>query len=385
VTFSGTVADDKASSATASLALGAQQPAELVVRPSAEEFELGASVQANVLVLDESGLGVAEMNVTLSAPGFEIKSRRSGENGVYAFDGSVKNYPKGGNLSLTATLPRTNGAPIEGVATVRIKKPAGARTARFDTAPTFLWAGSPPVPIVATVLDAVGDPVPPEGATLVAVGAVMTHPRLEGSSLTATLTPPRYPHAVKLEVRSPEGRIIAERIIDVAGDSELVYLGARVGAPGSFSSVISPRFGVEAMVRPRVFEDQILIGMMVSATAGGVTDVRSSPTGPLSRESVVALSLRFALDDLRFGPFSFQPGVGIQGAWINPLNGNTGSPALASHLAAGANIFLTASGRIGPGRAFLEVGNGVMPVSKPDLVMNASGFYVDAGYRVALF
>jgi hypothetical protein len=171
----------------------------------------------------------------------------------------------------------------------------------------------------------------------------------------------------------------------VVGDSETLYLGARVGAPGSFSTIISPRFAIEAMVRPRIFEDQILIGLMLSVTAGGVTDVRSSPNGPLSRESVVALSLRMALDDLRFGPYSLQPGVGLQWASVHPLGGDTNLPALTPHSAFGANIFLTASGRIGPGRALLEIGYGIIPMSSPDLSMNASGLYVDAGYRVAIF
>jgi hypothetical protein len=384
VTFSASIIGDRVSSHTATLALGEQQPAKLVIRPP-EKLEFGTPAEIRVLVLDESGLGVADKPVTLAAPGLEIKARRDSGDGTYAFDSVVIAYPSGGSLDLSASLALAPGQSLSAHEAVPVHRPVGARSARFDSAPKFVWAGSVSVGISATVLDATGTPIPPDGVTMIALGADLSEVKEVGDHLEAELKPPRFPHEVKLEVVTPDGRALAEHVIEIGGDDGRLYLGARVGAPGDFAALLIPRLALEATARPKMLEDQILIGLLVAETAGKVPDIRETPSTGLTSENVFSLSLRVTLDDFKFGPFSFQPGVAAIGAWVHPLGSTSGCPPLVSHFAAGASIFATAFARLGPGQFLIEVGYGVTSIAKADLSMNAAGLYIDAGYRVAMF
>lgn len=384
VRFSVSVEGDPASTAQATLSLTPPSVSRLVVRPPAQALPPDGTSTAvvQVLALDASGLGVPALSPQLTANGEPLPVVERGAGLYEATFRAPKQYPPDGEVQLLATLA-AGGAT--GTARFRLKAPgipaALAATVRPNPAPAD---GKTPVELVFEVKDAAGQPLGGAALELKApsgkVGAVAEE--APGRYRASWVPPEGAEGSVTLEVRDATGGFV-QPVTARLKERPRFELGVRGGFAHSLGDQLGPRAGVEAWLPFHVGSQTLGVGLQASWTfAEQVLTDDGGAVVSRSQAHLFPVALRVGWEAVSAGRFHLLLGAGGVLAFARMSTTLTGTTAEA--VGGGPQGFVAAGLRLGPGRLFLEVGYGYVPVQSPSFRAQAGGLTVDLGWRFLL-
>jgi hypothetical protein len=188
--------------------------------------------------------------------------------------------------------------------------------------------------------------------------------------------------AVKLEVKDSGGNF-AQPVVARLREKNRFELGLRGGFVHSLGDQLGPRAGVE-LWRPFSISSATL-GIGLSASwLYAAQEIRDAAGTVVSRSEahLFPLALRLGYEAVYAGRFNLLLGVGGVLAYARMTTQLTG--VVSDAVGGGAQGFVAAGLRLGPGRAFFEVSYGYVPVRSASFTAQAGGLAFDLGYRFLL-
>jgi hypothetical protein len=158
-------------------------------------------------------------------------------------------------------------------------------------------------------------------------------------------------------------------------------LGLRGGFAHSLGDQLGPRAGLEVWRPFSVGSQSFGVGLSLSWLYAS----QRVTGGALASESqghLFPLALRFGYEAVYAGRFNLLVGIGGVLAYARMSTSLTGVSSDA--IGGGGQGFVAAGLRLGPGRIFLEVSYGYVPVQSASFSAQAGGLGVDLGYRFLL-
>lgn len=256
-----------------------------------------------------------------------------------------------------------------------------AATVRPDPAPAD---GKSEVEVLLEVRDAAGAPL--TGATLELLGekgALGPLSEQGNGRYRAVWVPAEGAEgAVQLKVRDTTSAF--EQPVTVRlRERNRFELGLRGGFSHSLGDQLGPRAGLE-LWRPFGVGSQTFgvgLGLSWLYAAQRVAD-GSGATASQSQAHLFPLALRLGYEALSTGRVNLLLGLGGVLAYARMSTSLTG--VVSDAFGGGGQAFVAAGLRLGPGRLFLEVSYGYVPVRSASFTAQAGGLSADLGYRFLL-
>lgn len=402
VQFNVSVDGDAQASASVTLKLGQPDPARLLVRPPDQPMPADGRSAASVavLVLDETGLGLANQKIDLRANREPVADLADLGNGLY--EGKYlapSSFPPGGLVQLTASVRTAAGAEVRAAANYQLLAPPAAKSlvARFvpDPVPAD---GRTQATISFDVRDAAGMPL--RGAKLILAASHGTVGPLadgaEGQYLASYVAPPTAPPGEPtLRVVDSSGGFEQSVSIPLRADPGRLLLGVRVGFTHSLGDLATPRAGLDLAVPIRLGGSYLALGASATAaTANGSKDLTvEDPTTGEQRvilsvpyqAQLVPVTVRLSYELLATQRLSAYAGVGGLATFVRFQASKVGEETYRWGF--GGLGFLSGGLSAGPGQMFLDVFYSYALVSgdRDQFRLQAGGVGAELGYRFRLF
>jgi hypothetical protein len=384
IRFGISVQADPASSASAHLSIGLPAATRLLLRPPAQPMPADgrSTAEVQLLVFDESGLGLPGQSLTLTANGEPLSEVRELGGGSYvATLRAPKRYPPGGLLQLAAAV-----GEVRAVANYQLKAaPVPAHvSARFSPEPVPA-DGRTRAEVVLDLRDAAGLPL--EGAELLvsATGGALSEVEPIGNGrYRAAYVAEKDALTTRPELRiaEPTGVFLRALPVPVRADPGRLLIGVRAGVNHTLTELVTARIGLDAFAPLRLGDAWMNVSL--SATFSRVSQ-RHQSNGLTTRSdaTLIPVTLRLGVELFVSGPFALSAGVGPQLSYVHFQTSLTGAEEATVNVGANGGLMLNA--RVGPGVAFAELGYAYAPVEGQLFRLDAGGIGAAAGYRFGVW
>lgn len=372
------IQQDATSTAQVTLSLKAPTATRLTVRPPARPLRADGESKGvlQVLAADDTGLGVGGVPVTLTLDGEALTVRELSGGLFEASFRAPSHYPPDGKMVVVAAMPGTN---VRTTSTFSLAAPSVPSVVEI-TAPSGADA-SGPVELVLLAKDAAGQPL--SGAALELHGPAGLGPVTEtgpGRYQSQWTPASGLTGEVPITVRDQSGKFEKTSTVTLREPSGF-ELGVRGGFVHSLGDQFSPRGSLELWRDFRVGPVRLGLGLTAGYSYASQTVTVGSETSQ-STAHVLPVTLRLGIGLVDAGRFSLTVGGAAVGACAFFSTSLTGEQA--SGFGAGGQGFLAAALAVGPGKLFLEAGYGFAPVRTAAFSVQASGLFVELGYRFVL-
>lgn len=384
VTFQVSVEGDAASSASVQLTLGLTAPTRLVLRPPPTRLPADgrSTAEVELLVFDETGLGLPDQTLTVTANGEALPEPRSLGGGAYVTTLTApKRYPPGGLLQLAA---RTSNVRATVNYVIQAAPVPAKISAHFSPEPVPA-DGRTRAQVILDLRDAAGLPLDGVELLVSATDGALTEvkPVGNGRYRAEYIAPPDALVTLpELRIAEPTGVFQRALPVPIRADPGRLQLGVRAGVHHSLAELVTPRIGLDAFAPLRLGDAWMNVGL--TATFSRVRQRHdSNGLSTVSEATLVPVSLRFGVELFQRGPLSLSAGLGPQISYARFTTSVTGADEAT--VGVGALGFLMLNARLGPGVAFAELAYAYAPVQGELFLLDAGGPGLAVGYRFGVF